>query len=302
MNNVYKVINNVPTHLITWGNPFDCNGQDVIVCITGNPGITDFYIEFGTELHELTSLPVCVIGHAGHEEIPEQKSPKLKGQEHLFNLKGQVEHKLDLLRNHIDKNSKVHMIGHSIGAWMIIELVHKNDFMQTNILTTNLMFPTIQKMAESKNGIFLNTFVRPLHSIILFCAFFVNMLPVIVFNFFIFCYLKIQGFPSKYFTRIQKFLNHNAVEKVLFLAYDEMDTVLKLNIDGIEKLCPQTNVIYSMRDNWAPLNYMKDLKNVKPSLQMKEVNISHAFVLKSSERVANMVSEYIKPNISLVKG
>lgn len=62
MNNVYKTLNNVQTHLITWGNPFNCDGRDVIVCITGNPGVPDFYIEFASTLHSSTGLPICVIG------------------------------------------------------------------------------------------------------------------------------------------------------------------------------------------------------------------------------------------------
>lgn len=66
MKNIYKTINQVQSHLITWGTPFDSKGSDVIVCISGNPGITDFYTEFGTELHENTKVPVCVIGKLGY--------------------------------------------------------------------------------------------------------------------------------------------------------------------------------------------------------------------------------------------
>lgn len=62
MNNIYKIINKVQSHLITWGTPFNSKGSDVIICITGNPGITDFYQEFGANLHENTKLPVCIIG------------------------------------------------------------------------------------------------------------------------------------------------------------------------------------------------------------------------------------------------
>lgn len=62
MRNEYVTLNNIQTHIITWGDPFDCGGQDVIVCITGNPGITDFYTEFGSELYKNTGLPVCIIG------------------------------------------------------------------------------------------------------------------------------------------------------------------------------------------------------------------------------------------------
>lgn len=64
--NSYHKFNEIETHLITWGDPFNCNGADVILCVTGNPGIPDFYEEFGSVLHERTKLPVCVVGMFYH--------------------------------------------------------------------------------------------------------------------------------------------------------------------------------------------------------------------------------------------
>lgn len=62
MKNEFVTLNHIQTHVITYGDPFNCNGKDVIVCITGNPGIPDFYIEFADELHKSTGLPLCIIG------------------------------------------------------------------------------------------------------------------------------------------------------------------------------------------------------------------------------------------------
>lgn len=61
MKSIIKKINNVETSMLIWGEPFAANGQDVIVCFPGNPGVADFYIEFASFLHSFTSLPVCVI-------------------------------------------------------------------------------------------------------------------------------------------------------------------------------------------------------------------------------------------------
>ncbi|KAF9421371.1 hypothetical protein HW555_002586 [Spodoptera exigua] len=71
-------------------------------------------------------------------------------------------------------------------------------------------------------------------------------------------------------------------------AYDEMDKVRNLNLEAIDKIKHFTNVIYSKTDNWAPIPYMEDLYKYQPELTMKEVDIDHAFVLKSSERTAEM--------------
>lgn len=77
------------------------------------------------------------------------------------------------------------------------------------------------------------------------------------------------------------------------MAYDEMDSVVSLNTGIVDKVKHITNVIYSSQDGWAPGHYMEDFKKFQPELQMKEVKIAHAFVLKSSEAVAEMVSNFI---------
>lgn len=58
----HKILNHVKTRLLIWGDPFSSDTEDTIVCISGNPGIIDFYHNFGTELHKNTNMPVCVIG------------------------------------------------------------------------------------------------------------------------------------------------------------------------------------------------------------------------------------------------
>ncbi|XP_075975340.1 lipid droplet associated hydrolase sturkopf [Anticarsia gemmatalis] len=297
MRNEYVTLNNVQTHLITWGDPFDCNGQDVIICITGNPGITDFYIDFGSELHRNTGLPLCVIGQAGHEEVPDEKSNVLRGQHDLFNLKGQLQHKLELINNYIDKQSKLHLIGHSIGAWLILELLRDNENLIARLSSVNLLFPTLQKMAETRNGKLLNNVIRNVHVLVLFLFYLAYALPALILTFLVEVYLKVQSLPLHYSKCILKFLRPTVGEKVLFLAYNEMDTVKSLNTEVLEKSKHLINVIYSNRDNWAPVSYMEELQSYRPHIHLTEVDIDHAFVLKSSEKVAEMVSSYIKTKI-----
>ncbi|XP_021193565.2 lipid droplet-associated hydrolase [Helicoverpa armigera] len=293
MKNEFLTLNHVQTHIITYGDPFHCNGKDVIVCITGNPGIPDFYIEFGAELYKSTGLPLCIIGHAGHDVVPDEQSNMLKGQEHLFHLDGQLKHKLELINTYIDKQSKIHLIGHSIGSWLILELLNDNENLAMRVKSVNLLFPTLQRMAETRNGIFLNNYLRKIHSVLIFLYLLVSVLPTVIVNFLIAVYLKINSLPSHYTKLILKFLNQNVGEKILFLAYNEMDRVKSLNVDALNKIKHIVNVIYSSHDNWAPVSYMEDLHKCQPEIPMTEVNIDHAFVLKSSKTVADMVAQFI---------
>ncbi|KAJ2948087.1 hypothetical protein O0L34_g9884 [Tuta absoluta] len=291
----YLTLNKVSTELITWGNPFHSKVKDVIICVTGNPGVPDFYIEFGEQLHKSTGFPVCVVGHAGHVHLADLESNLLSPDRvQLYNLEGQIAHKLDLINNKIDKNSKLHLIGHSIGAWMLLEILGKHDSIIQRVSSVNLLFPTIQKMAESRNGKFLNGFLRKIHFLVILLFSLVYLLPNFIREYLICLYLKVSSLPPHYCERIMKYINPTVGEKVLLLAYDEMDRVQDLNIAAVNKVKHLTNVIYGSQDGWAPVSYMDDLKQFQPLLQMKQVDISHAFVLKSSEKVADMVSDHIK--------
>lgn len=239
-----------------------------------------------------------VSGQSGHAVVPDKESNVAENKVHLFNLKGQLSHKLDLLTNHIDKKSKLHLIGHSIGAWLVVEILQNNEALFERVSSINLLFPTLQRMAKTRNGKFLNVFVRRIHLIIILLLSFLNILPECIKIFLVGMYLKLISQPSTYCKTILKYLYPKVIEKVLILAYDEMDKVTMLNKRAIEKIKHLTNVIYSTDDGWAPLNYIDELKMFQPSIQMQEVNIEHAFVFKSSEQVAEMVVKFIKTKMS----
>lgn len=153
-------------------------------------------------------------------------------------------------------------------------------------------------MAESQNGKFLNKVLRKINVLMLMLFSLVALLPLWLRLYVIGLYLKFHSLPPHYTDRILKYLNPKVGEKVLFMAYDEMDTVTTLNTVALDKVKHLTNVIYSNKDGWAPVHYMDDLRTFQPDLQMKEVHINHAFVLKSSEQVAEMVSIFIKGKLN----
>ncbi|CAH4031338.1 lipid droplet-associated hydrolase [Pieris brassicae] len=295
MKTVLKTLNGVQSSLLLWGDPFNKDVNECIICVTGNPGLVDFYSEFGQELHNELTMPVCVIGQAGHEEISvKTTSENLTSDSNSFILNGQIAHKHDLISNYISKQSKLHLIGHSIGGWQIIELIDRNPELVSRISSVNLLFPTIQKMAESPNGRFLNLFLRRIHWLLLIFLKLLRILPYWINSYLIYLYLSWHSLPSHYYERIAKVIDPNVMEKVLILAFDEMDTVTNLNKDAIKNIKHLTNVIYSKTDNWAPLAYIDDLKIYEPQICLVEMEVSHAFVLKSSKLVAEKAARFIK--------
>ena len=106
MQEAYVNINEVPTHIMTWGKwveeSLGKEHREVVICITGNPGLPGFYTKFLNQLH--TSLehqiPIWLIGHQGHDDPPAnsiRKVPALEGNERLFDLEGQIRHKVSVL-------------------------------------------------------------------------------------------------------------------------------------------------------------------------------------------------------------
>lgn len=237
-----------------------------------------------------------VSGQAGHDIIADEKSYSLKDEGYLFDLKGQVEHKLDLI-NSIDKQSRLHLIGHSIGAWMILESLQKCPTVKERAGSINLLFPTLQKMAVTKNGQYINNIIRRIHVLAMFLIILFNMLPDTLLKLIANLYLKVKSLPSHFTNRVLKYINPKILEKVLYLAYDEMDRVTDLNTAAIDQVKHKMTVIYGERDGWVPLEYMKDLRKFQPSLEMVEVPYTHEFVLKSSKDVAELVSKSIKSKV-----
>ncbi|XP_050682023.1 lipid droplet-associated hydrolase [Leptidea sinapis] len=291
MRKIFKTLNGVKTTLLVWGDPFNTKSP-VILCITGNPGLVDLYIDFATELHKITSMPLCLIGQAGHE-ISDETSNILENNEHLYSLEGQIMHKYDLISKYFEKNTKLHIVGHSIGAWLIVELLARHEMLIEKTSSVNLLFPTLQRMGDTINGKFMNNVVRRWHSLIMFLFKLINVLPDIIISFFIKVYIFMHNLPNNMYQKIHIAINPKIMEKVLFLAYNEMDSVLTLNNSGIDKIKHITNVIYSDRDDWAPLHYIDNLKVYEPHIKLQMVKVNHAFVLNSSHFIATQLAELI---------
>lgn len=92
------------TKILTFGSVVREDGpaEDMILMIPGNPGITRFYAMFLQTIYEQLHIPIWVIGHVGHDLPPKWLRgkdnggdfPPLKGNEGLYGLQGQVEHKV----------------------------------------------------------------------------------------------------------------------------------------------------------------------------------------------------------------
>ena len=75
-----------------------------------------------------------------------------------LSLDEQITHKKIFLEEYIPSKSKIILIGHSIGAYIILQLL-KNCNRATDVIKSILLFPTIERMAISPSGRYVTPMV-----------------------------------------------------------------------------------------------------------------------------------------------
>ena len=88
----YVLLNNLGTRVRCWGGHItklfpEGQTDPLLLCFTGNPGVTSFYNNFLRTIHKETGIRICIISQAGHD-LPTE-SYKIC-EERLYNLKEQV--------------------------------------------------------------------------------------------------------------------------------------------------------------------------------------------------------------------
>lgn len=305
----YVEIGGIPTHIMTWGKwidePFEdlheIERQEVIICIPGNPGLPGFYTKFCATLYESLNnkIPIWCIGHAGHDDPPlkenRNKVPDLNGNERLFDLKGQVEHKRAFIEKYLSSEVKIYLIGHSIGAYMNLELL-KIPEIKSKVLKSYKLFPTVEKMASSPNGKLFTTFFPWAMQIAVWFYWLFSLLPQKIRIFIIYLYFMVLRIPNYFIGTALKYSKPRVVEKVIFLAIDEMNTVVDLDTDTIVENQDILKFYYGASDGWTPVEYCTQLQKRVPGIDAQICNrgIAHAFVLRSGPEMGYIVADWIK--------
>lgn len=123
--------------------------------ITGNPGLIPYYRPFLEKLNdELIASSTARIYISGHSLLG---FDLLKHDPKMYTLKDQVadqERKLEhYVRRTPFQTPKIILMGHSTGAWIMLELIQRNPHeYNLDIIGGILLFPTIIDIANSPAG------------------------------------------------------------------------------------------------------------------------------------------------------
>ncbi|XP_071439110.1 lipid droplet-associated hydrolase [Hetaerina americana] len=271
--------------------------DEIVLVIPGNPGVAEFYVDFCKKLHHKLKKPVWVISHAGHEIIPHhmKPAPHLKGNKCLYDVAGQVKHKRDFICKYIPANVKISLVGHSIGCKMILDLL-KDDIISNRVNKGILLFPTVERLAESPNGKLFTAIDKYFHLILVFLMALLKYMPYFIKFPLVKGYSLLTKIPLKFADTICRLVHPAVLEKVYFMARDEMKTVKSLDRDLINKNISKLNFYYGTTDRWCPVKYYHDIKCEIPKVKAElcKIGYRHAFVLNDPTEMAYIVADWIE--------
>lgn len=221
-------------------------------------------------------------------------TPPLKGNEHLYDLDGQLKHKTEFIDRYIPRHVNVYLIGHSVGAKLCIDLLRHHGEFSKQIQQAYLMFPTIEKIAQSEKGVRVPTWDRWFFLLRAFYYTF-NMIPSSWKRSIVKYMSKKEGVPEEMLDSSVEYTNPPVIDKIWFLCLDEMKKIVDIDEETIKSNLHRLKLYYGAKDDWVRTEYYHELVTRFPGIdaELCKNGYEHAFVLNSGAEVGKIVSEWI---------
>jgi len=222
-----------------------------------------------------------------------------------LSLDGQIQHKLAYISAFVPAGKSLILIGHSIGCYMILKMLSNdtvNSLMQfctrRSVSKCYLLFPTIERLAQSPNGQFYMPLLKYFRWTIPLITLPLLFLPYQIKRFLIEKYFGSGQLPECTIEATVKLLSPSSCTNCVYLANTELDSVCNLDIETVGKNIERLCFYYGTNDAWCPTEYYQTMKSLFPSgeIHLCPHGIQHAFVLKNSEDMASVVSDWLHLN------
>nr|XP_014346245.1 PREDICTED: lipid droplet-associated hydrolase [Latimeria chalumnae] len=252
-------------------SPNQCQNSPrlLFLVIPGNPGIVGYYKTFMKALYLALSqeFPVWAVSHAGHCVTPEgmemREDSDVVELEDVFGLNGQIEHKLAFLRKNVPKDVNLVLIGHSIGCYIILEMMKKEP--QLKVLKSLLLFPTIEHMAQSPQGKILTPVLCRLRYVIYVPVYMLSFLPESIKASMVrFVLQGLQSLDETTVSATVNLFNVGCLANAMYMGSQEMMQVLDRDSTTIKNCLDKLIFYYGATDHWCPVEYYEDIKKEFP--------------------------------------
>ncbi|TRY59668.1 hypothetical protein DNTS_027406 [Danionella cerebrum] len=278
----------------------------LILIIPGNPGVVGFYETYMWTLYQTfhERFPVWAVSHAGHCMPPETfdliEDPSVIEKEDVFGLDGQTEHKLAFLRKHVPRGTNLLLIGHSIGCYIILEMMKRDPDLK--VLKAVMLFPTIERMALSPQGKCMTPVLCNLRYALYLPIFLLSLLPEnLKFNLVRLAMEKMYTLDKSIIPATVSLINVDCAANAMYMASQEMKLVLERDTSTIRQHLSKIFFYYGRKDHWCPVQYYHDIRKDFPegNILLCERGFRHAFVLDSGEEVGKMTAEWLLQHLRL---
>ncbi|KAF8497387.1 hypothetical protein F5888DRAFT_1697217 [Russula emetica] len=246
--------------------------RTILLFIPGNPGLLEFYVPFLNAIYRsvnsdsrtssspsgtTTSVTIFAHSHLGlssyiqlgnsDKSWPEKSTVALRAQ-----IQAHLEFLDELLVAYDDDNptTRVLLIGHSIGCWLIQEILKARAGRALGPrVGAYMLFPTISHIVRSPNGRKLSLFFRPpWPRTLAYLALLVrHVIPL-----FILRHLLQPSWPTSQVRVVHNLLRAPAsIYAALTMANDEMETVHELDTDFLRDFAQDLWFYYAEEDDWV---------------------------------------------------
>lgn len=143
-------------------------------------------------------------------------------------LQEQIAHKKAFLEKYVPQNTKIILIGHSIGAYIILKLL-KEKTRESDIVKSILLFPTIEHMALTPNGRYVTPFLNYFKWLAVSTVSLVSYLPQSITKTLVQWWFSGRRIQDGVVDTTLRLLNTDASSNSLEMARCEMDEVTELD-------------------------------------------------------------------------
>ena len=282
-------VKGIPTHVFSLQAAV--TNDALLYIIPGSPGMGHFYVPFATKLFQLGggTYDVSVVSHAGHSPGV-YKQPASEQERDWFSLEDQIDHKLAFLQETAPDKTSLYLVGHSIGCHVILKML--KHVVPSRVKKVFLLFPTIEKMAITPNGVAQRPLFSTLRSPFTAAVWLMGGIPE---------FLKNRVLRQWFYSSPREHVDHmcravmnidsKSIYNILCMAEQEMNEVNQLPVDTISEHIDKLVFYYGVGDRWTIESCYKDMTERFPGkdINLCESGYSHAFVINSSDPMAEYV-------------
>lgn len=223
----------------------------------------------------------------------------------MFSLDQQISHKLSFFRHHIDPGKKIILVAHSLGCYIALNMLKKEEFAQRVCLSV-LLFPVIERTMETSSG---KLWVPLTQNLCTPTAHLAEVLPTAAKNKLadmVAARRKIsRRSRSSFSSGVQPLISANGLKNMTRVAKD-LSKIGKLSSlrSAIKRNSEKLVFYYGASDNWTPLSFYTEMKDNFPNVDIRldGRGVEHAFVFRSSTIVARVVAEIISEKSTTCTG